>query len=96
MSWYTYILLCDQKTYYIGLTNNITNRLSSHKRRENIGTKEFSDIQLIYKEEYPTRKLAEKRENQIKGWSRAKKKALIEGNTELLIELSKTYEHTEG
>lgn len=70
--WNVYILLCDQKTYYIGLTSNINNRLRSHKARENIATKEFSDLRIVYTEKYRTRKEAEKREIQLKKWSKAK------------------------
>ncbi|OGM12879.1 hypothetical protein A3A76_00575 [Candidatus Woesebacteria bacterium RIFCSPLOWO2_01_FULL_39_23] len=88
--WYVYILLCDQKTYYVGLTSNIDNRLRSHKSKENIATKEFSGLELVYIEKYKTRRATEKRERQIKGWSKAKKKALIEGDVELLKKLSKS------
>ncbi|MFI5265678.1 MAG: GIY-YIG nuclease family protein [Candidatus Levyibacteriota bacterium] len=90
MAWYTYILLCDQKTYYIGLTSNLRNRLKSHKLKQNIGTKEFSDIRLVYFEKYKIRKESENREQQLKKWTVAKKKALITGNLELLKKLSKT------
>lgn len=88
--WYIYILLCDQKTFYIGLTSNISQRIASHKSKYNIGTKRFSNLRLVYKEEYQTRKDAEKREKQLTGWSAAKKKALIAGDKVLLISLSKT------
>lgn len=90
MPWFTYILLCNQKTYYIGLTHNLTQRVNSHKLKQNIATKEFSDIKLVYYEQYRTRQEAEKREQQLKKWTVAKKKALIDGNKELLIQLSKT------
>lgn len=90
MVWYTYILLCDQKTYYVGLTSNLQNRVRSHRLKQNIGTKEFSDIKLIYHEQYETRKESEKREQQLKSWTVAKKKALIIGDLELLKKLSKT------
>jgi len=96
MSWYIYILLCDKKTYYVGLTSNLLNRFKSHMRKENIATKEFNFIQLIYKEKYILRKTAEKREKQLKGWSVAKKKALIKGDIGLLKKLSKTHEIDEG
>jgi len=86
--WTLYILLCDQKTYYIGLTSNLQNRLKSHSAKENIATKKFSDIRVVYKEKYKTRREAERREIQLKKWSRAKKRALIEGNLELLRKLS--------
>ncbi len=90
MPWAIYILLCDQKTFYIGLSSNVEKRFTSHKLKQNIATKEFSDIKLVYIEHYQTRQEAEKREKQLKGWSIAKKKALIEGKKELLIKLSIT------
>jgi putative endonuclease len=90
MLWYIYILLCDQKTYYVGLTSNLDNRLKSHNAKRNTATKRFSDLKLVYSEEYMTRKEAEVREKQLKKWTRAKKKALIDGNVELLIKLSKS------
>ena len=90
MSWYTYILLCDKKTYYTGISSNLDKRVGSHKLGYNLGTKRFSNIKLVYKEKFKKRLEAEKRERQIKGWSRAKKKALVEGDINLLIRLSKS------
>ncbi|MBI5122810.1 GIY-YIG nuclease family protein [Candidatus Roizmanbacteria bacterium] len=90
MPWAIYILLCDQKTYYVGLSSNVDKRFISHKLKQNLATKEFSDIRLVYTENYPTRQEAERRERQLKGWSVAKKKALINGDKDLLIRLSKT------
>lgn len=90
MSWYTYILLCDGETYYVGITGNLDNRIKSHKFGHNIGTKRFSDVKLVYYETYNTRKNAENRERQIKRWKRTKKKALIDGNMDLLKKLSKS------
>ena len=72
------------------LTSDVNKRLKSHKAKQNIATKEFSEIEVVYAEKYITRKEAERREIQIKKWSRAKKKALIEGNLELLKKLSKS------
>ena len=90
MPWAIYILLCDQKTYYVGLSSDVNERFISHKLKQNLATKEFSDLKLVYTESYPTRKEAEQRERQLKGWSVAKKKALIAGDKDLLIKLSKT------
>ena len=89
MLWHIYILLCDQKTYYIGLTSNVQQRVQSHRLKRNLATKEFSDLKLVYTEDFETRKQAELRESQLKRWSVAKKKALISGNKDLLIKLSK-------
>lgn len=90
MPWHIYILLCDQKTYYVGLTSNIPQRLQSHKSKKNLGTKKFSDFELLYVEYFETRKMAELRETQLKKWSYAKKKALINGDKALLMKLSKS------
>ena len=90
MCWFVYILFCDKKTYYVGLTHNIEQRLNSHKSKQNIATKEFYYLELVFTEKYKTRREAEKREQQLKCWTVAKKKALIEGNLELLKQLSKS------
>lgn len=90
MPWHIYILLCDQKTYYVGLTSNLSQRFDSHRLKKNLATKKFSEVKLVYSEDFGTRKEAEKREIQLKKWSSAKKKALINGDKELLIKLSKS------
>ena len=66
MTWYTYILLCDKKIYYTGITSNLGRRLNSHRSKRNMATKKFSDIKLVYSEKYKTRRSAENRERQIK------------------------------
>ncbi|MFH0749928.1 MAG: GIY-YIG nuclease family protein [Candidatus Gottesmanbacteria bacterium] len=77
--WYVYLLLCDQKTFYIGITPDIKSRLIEHRSKQSFFTKKFSDIQLMYCEEYKDKFAAAKRERQLKGWSVAKKRLLIEG-----------------
>lgn len=77
--WYVYILLCDQKTFYIGISPDIVNRYKQHKFGQSFFTKKFSDIKLIYAENYPHKDEAVKREQQLKGWSHAKKQMLIDG-----------------
>lgn len=88
--WYIYILLCEQKTYYVELSNNPDKRYLSHNRKYNIATKEFSDLRLIHTERFNTRIEAQKLETQLKKWSHAKKKALVEGDLNELVSLSKT------
>ena len=75
--YFTYILLCNQKTYYVGVTNDLDKRLKEHKAGQSQFTSQFSDIQLVYFEEYPTLVLSRKRETQLKGWSHAKKERYI-------------------
>jgi putative endonuclease len=89
MKYIVYILLCDQKIFYVGITKSLEKRLKEHKSKLSFFTKKFSDIRLVYQEEYLDKKSAERREKQIKGWSSAKKKALITRNIEKLVRLSK-------
>ena len=87
MPYYVYILRTSSNTLYIGQTNNLEKRLKEHKSRTSKSAKYlrlFSSFQLIYKEEYPTRKEAMQREAQLKRWTRSKKEALIQGDKELL------------
>jgi putative endonuclease len=95
MQWSVYILFCNQKTFYIGLTNDIDRRLLEHQKGYSPYTKKFSDLELVYLEKYPTRQKAEQREQQLKGWSIAKKKALISNNKLQLVQLSKGFELVE-
>ncbi|MBI3671708.1 GIY-YIG nuclease family protein [Candidatus Azambacteria bacterium] len=38
--WYLYILLCNQKTFYVGITDNLARRLKQHKNKESFFYKE--------------------------------------------------------
>lgn len=77
--WFVYLLLCDQKTFYTGITDDLNARITQHKNKKSFFTKKFSDIELVYCERYSSKYLAAKREKQIKGWNQAKKKMLIDG-----------------
>ena len=48
---------------------------------------ENGEFELVYQEDYVTRIEVMRREKQLKGWTRAKKEALITGNLELLKKL---------
>jgi putative endonuclease len=76
--WYLYLLLCDQKTFYVGITDNPEVRLFEHRNKQSLFTKKFSDIKLVYCESYPGKHKAALREQQIKGWSKAKKQMLVD------------------
>jgi len=78
--YYVYILLCDDDSYYIGLTNDLVRRFEEHKSGtyHNCYTFKRRPLLLKYYETIPFLKEATEREQQLKRWSRAKKKALIE------------------
>ena|SRR3989344_9356486 len=91
---HVYIIRSTDNQLYIGQTNNIEKREKEHISKSSKSAKfvrDGEDFQLVYTEEYPTRKDAMEREKQLKGWTRAKKEALISGDKELLKALSKRY-----
>jgi len=75
--WTVYLLLCDQKIIYTGMTDNFERRLGEHKNKVSRSTKRFSDLKLIHRESFYAEAEAAKREKEIKGWSRKKKLMLI-------------------
>lgn len=79
MNWFVYMLLCDQKTLYVGITSDLKQRYQDHLGKKSFHTKRFSELILVYCEKYPDRYRAAEREKQLKGWSRAKKQLLIDG-----------------
>ncbi|KTD57561.1 GIY-YIG nuclease family protein [Legionella shakespearei] len=85
MFW-VYILGCNDKSYYTGHTDNLENRLYQHHNRMISGcyTATRLPVTLLYTASFPTRMEALAAENQIKGWSRKKKEALIKENWEEL------------
>jgi predicted GIY-YIG superfamily endonuclease len=85
-----YILRCADGTLYVGSTSDLTER----ERRHNEGrgatyTASRTPVQLVYSEEHPSRLAAQRREAQLKRWSRAKKEALIEGDRSRLHVLAR-------
>ena len=89
MAW-MYILECSDGSYYVGSTKDLEFRLSEHQ--EGTGARYTSrrlPVKLVYSEEYERVVDAYAREKQIQNWSRAKREALINGNTEMLPKLAK-------
>lgn len=78
---FTVYILRDQNNHlHIGQTINEKNRLHEHFAKLTKSAKFIKDngnFHLVYKETYFSRTEAMRREKQLKGWSRAKKEALI-------------------
>jgi len=63
---------------YVGVTNNLRRRVYEHKNGLDFGfTRRYNCHYLVYYEEFRSINQAIKRENEIKGWKREKKDALI-------------------
>ena len=87
--WYLYILECANDTLYVGTTDDLERRFKEHiSGSGGHYTSYAKPIKSVYKEEFQLKSQAENRERQIKGWSKAKKRALIGGDFELLKILS--------
>jgi predicted GIY-YIG superfamily endonuclease len=85
-----YILRCADGSYYTSSTNNLPLRLAEHQMGEGSAyTRYRLPLELVYSQEFPSEHEAFLHERQVKGWSRAKKEALIRGDFEALIKLSK-------
>lgn len=86
--YFVYILKCSDGAYYIGLAKDLLNDFQLH----NEGFFEFTNIrtpvEMMYYEVIATMPDAIRRQQQLRGWSRAKKKALIEQNFHKLQLLS--------
>lgn len=71
---------------------NLEKRLWEHENDLGAAyTKSRLPVKIVYCEEYDRVEDAFAREKQIQGWSRRKKKALIEEKWEKLVEYSKNY-----
>lgn len=89
-SYYVYILREAVGGYYVGYTSDVAARVLAHQTgRGGLHPKKLISPKLVYSEPQPTLEAAVKRERQIKGWSRAKKHALIEGRLDDLKKLSR-------
>ncbi len=94
---YLYILLCADNTYYVGSTTNAEARIAVHQAGEGGDyTSRRRPLRVAHIEEFPTLHEAFLAERQVKGWSRAKKEALIRGDYEALPELSRNRQPNEG
>jgi predicted GIY-YIG superfamily endonuclease len=85
-----YILRCCDASYYVGHTDELEKRVSDHQRGGiSVYTRKRRPLELVFSESFATREEALARERQVKGWSRAKKEALINGNWERLGRLAR-------
>jgi putative endonuclease len=89
--YWTYILKCSDGSFYIGMTNDIDQRILQHNSGVNSDCYTFKKrpVELVYQAMFQNPNEAIAFEKKLKGWSRAKKIALINGEFEKLAGLSK-------
>ena len=88
---YVYIIQCSDDSYYTGVTHSLYDRYLHHEQGVDPRSYTFRrrPFKCVYWEIYESPLSAIYREKQIKRWSHAKKKALVQGDIELLRSLSK-------
>lgn len=92
MPYIVYILECSDGSYYTGSTDDINKRLWQHEQGVEASSYTYSrrPVKLVWtSQETQYYYNALRWERQIKGWSRAKKEALIRGEFGTLHEIVK-------
>lgn len=88
--YYVYILQCADGSYYVGITNDLDRRVNEHN--EGLDKKAYTyrrrPVELAYREIFTEVLHAIAWEKRLKGWSHAKKKAIINGEWDVLPELA--------
>jgi putative endonuclease len=77
--YWVYIMANENRTIYVGITNNLEKRVYQHKEGSVEGfTSRYKLTKLVYYASTNDVREAIAREKQIKGWTRTKKVTLIE------------------
>jgi putative endonuclease len=76
--WSCYMLRCRDGSLYVGITNDVAQRVLKHNR--GLGpefTKRRRPVELLWSREFESRSAARRKETELKGWTRQKKLALV-------------------
>ena len=86
-----YILMCNDKTYYTGVTSNLEKRLEEHQSGKYPDSYTYGKrpVELKFYCEFTNIEIAIEKEKQIKKWSKAKKEALIKSEYDKLPNLAR-------
>jgi putative endonuclease len=92
MGGWAYMLQCSDSSFYVGSTSHddVNVRVAEHNEARYAGyTSSRRPVSLVWSEWFDDLRDAHTTERQIKGWGRAKKMALIQGDHERLAQLSR-------
>ena len=91
MSFWAYMLHCRGGAFYVGRTDDLDRRYAEHQSGAMPGfTADRLPVSLVCSKAFQTREEAVAAERRIKGWSRAKKLALIRGDWREIRRLART------
>jgi putative endonuclease len=84
------MLHCSDRSFYVGHTDNLEHRMAQHESGLIPGyTSTKLPVKLVWSQPFATRLEALDAERKIKGWSRAKKFALIREDWDLISKLAR-------
>jgi putative endonuclease len=93
MGAFVYMLRCADASYYIGVAtgDDLTKRVTEYQVGAYPGSYTYSrrPVELVWSDHFDRITDAIAAERQVKGWSRAKKEALIQRRWELIRQLAK-------
>jgi tRNA/rRNA methyltransferase len=90
LQFHVYILRLSDGHYYVGQTDDLATRTAQHQSGAIPGfTRDKRPVEFLWSEQFPEREQAFAAERQLKGWSRAKKEALVRGDFGALKGLAK-------
>ncbi len=89
-TYYVYMLLCADESFYVGITNDLQLRLGQHEFGTDRRSYTFSrrPVALVHASDFHDVNQAIAWEKHLKGWSRSKKKALIADQWSLVRKLA--------
>lgn len=83
-AWYVYIVECDDRSLYTGVTVDVNRRMDEHNNNDQLGakyTRTRRPVKLIYYHQVESRSTACALESQIKKMTRQQKLAFIDRET---------------
>ncbi len=90
MGFWVYILRCSDGSYYTGQIDNLEKRIAEHEVGAGAAyTSARLPVKLAFSQEFSSRVEALLCERQIKGWSRKKKEAMMQGDWAEVSRLAK-------
>lgn len=89
------MLHCRDGYFYVGHTDDLERRIGDHQSGLISGfTADHQPAELVWSDEFHTRDAAKAAERKLKGWSRAKKLALIRGDWDRISQLASSKDST--
>ena len=90
---FVYVIQCSDKSYYVGVTNDVERRVAEHNFGNDIKSYTYNKrpVTIKFCEQFSDPIQAIMFEKMLKGWSRKKKEALFNKNWEEIKKLAKNY-----